>query len=228
MDSARLRPMTRSLTVPQLLSVRWLGTFLDNPLDVPAAVVEFVAGQLGVADPLVVNKYGERVKTLSDHQLEIRRAEGLRDFTEAQEDLAAWVAARSWTSGDGPKAIFLDAIAWMRERKILLPGVSRLARLVARVRDDTTHRLWAELEELLTPVQRRILDRLLEVPPGKRVSDLERWRPGDHRSAGPGGGDPVARAGRPGRRVGGAAAAAGRAGPVRDDCGRLANPAASR
>ncbi len=162
----------------QLVTVRWLGTFLDDPLNVPVSVLEFVAGQLGVADPLVVDKYGERVKTLSDHQLEIRRAEGLRDFTEAQEELAGWVAAWSWTSGDGPKAIFLDAIAWMRERKILLPGVSRLARLVARVRDDTTHRLWAELEGLLTPVQRRVLDRLLEVPPGKRVSDLERWRKG--------------------------------------------------
>jgi TnpA family transposase len=162
----------------QLVTVRWLGTFLDSPLDVPPGVLEFVAGQLGVADPLVVNKYGERAKTVSDHQLEIRRAEGLRDFTEAQEELAAWVAARSWTSGDGPKAIFLDAIGWMREWKILLPGVSRLARLVARVRDDTTHRLWGELEALLTPLQRRILDRLLEVPPGQRVSDLERWRKG--------------------------------------------------
>ena len=46
------------------------------------------------------------------------------------------------------------------------------------MRDDTTHRLWAELEGLLTPVQRRVLDRLLEVPQGKRVSDLERWRKG--------------------------------------------------
>ena len=39
----------------QLVTVRWLGTFLDDPLDVPAPVLEFVAGQLGVADPLVVN-----------------------------------------------------------------------------------------------------------------------------------------------------------------------------
>ena len=39
-------------------------------------------------------------------------------------------------------------------------------------------RLWGELEGLLTPVQRRVLDRLLEVPPGSRVSDLERWRKG--------------------------------------------------
>ena len=56
--------------------------------------------------------------------------------------------------------------------------MSTLARLVARVRDDTTHRLWAELEGLLTAGQRRVLDHLLEVPPGSRVSDLERWRKG--------------------------------------------------
>ena len=88
------------------------------------------------------------------------------------------MAARAWTSGDGPKAIFLDAVTWMHGRKILLPGVSRLARLVARVRDDTTHRLWRVLEALMTPAQRRVLDRLPEVSPGMRVSDLERWRKG--------------------------------------------------
>src|SRR5437773_1298353 len=43
----------------QLVTARWLGTFLDDPLDVPAPVLEFVAGQLGVADPSVVMKYGE-------------------------------------------------------------------------------------------------------------------------------------------------------------------------
>ena len=78
----------------QLVTVRWLGTFPDSLAEVPAAALEFVAGQLGVADPLVVNKNGERAKTVSGHQLEIRQADGLRDFTEAQEELAAWVAAR--------------------------------------------------------------------------------------------------------------------------------------
>ena len=100
----------------QLVTVRWLGTFLDDPLNVPASVLEFVAGQLGVADPLVVNKYGERVKTLSDHQLEIRRAEGLRDFAEAQEELAGWVGGpvvdvRGRAEGDLPRRDGVDARA---------------------------------------------------------------------------------------------------------------------
>ncbi|MGE5135249.1 MAG: Tn3 family transposase [Gemmatimonadota bacterium] len=162
----------------QLVTVRWLGMFLEDPLDVPGEVLDFMAGQLGMADPSVVKRYTDRVKTKSDHRQEIRRAYGLRDFADAEAELAGWVAARAWTSGDGPKAIFGDAVTWLRERKILLPGVTRLARLVARVRDDTTHRLWRVLEALLAPVQRRMLDRLLEVPPGLRVSDLERWRKG--------------------------------------------------
>src|SRR6266567_4414846 len=162
----------------QLVTVRWLGTFLEDPLDGPGEVLDLVAGQLGIADPSVVKQYTERVKTKSDHQQEIRRKYGLRDFAGAEAELVEWVAARAWTSGDGPKAIFLDALTWLRDRKVLLPGVTTLVRLVARVRDETTHRLWRVLEALLTPVQRRVLDRLPEVSPGMRVSDLERWRKG--------------------------------------------------
>ena len=162
----------------QLVTVWWIGMFLEDLLDVPVEVLNFVAGQLEVADPSQVKRYTERAKTRFEHQWEIREACGLREFAEAEAEFAAWVAARSWTSGDGTKAVFLDGLAWLRERKVLLPGVTTLARLVAKVRDDTTRRLWGELEGLLTPVQRRVLDRLLEVPPGSRVSDLERWRKG--------------------------------------------------
>ena len=116
----------------QLVTVRWLGTFLEDPLDVPGGVLGFVAGQLDIADPSVVKQYAEWVKTKSDHQQEIRRKYGLRDFADAEAELAEWVGARAWTSGDGPKAIFLDAVTWLRERNVLLPGVTTLARPVAR------------------------------------------------------------------------------------------------
>ena len=134
----------------QLVTVRWLGTFLDDPLDVPVTVLDFVAGQLGVADPSQVKKYTERTKTRFDHQWEIRQVREWREFTDAEDEFREWVAARSWTSGDGPKAIFTDGVGWLRERKVLLPGVSTLARLVAKVRDDTTRRLWGVLEGLLS------------------------------------------------------------------------------
>ena len=68
---------------------------------------------------------------------------------------------------------------------MLLPGVSRLARLVARVREETTQRLWDTLWGLLNPRQRRLLDRLVEVPAGARISDLERWRRSPTKASGP-------------------------------------------
>jgi TnpA family transposase len=162
----------------QLVTVRWLGTFLEDPLDVPGAVLEFVAEQLEVEDPSQVKRYAERRETPFDHQRDIRRAYGWRDFADVEGEFAAWAAARSWTSGDGPKAIFTDGVGWLRERKVLLPGVTTLARLVAKVREETTKRLWGVLEGLLTAGQRYVLDQLLEVPAGSRVSDLERWRKG--------------------------------------------------
>jgi len=151
----------------QLVTVRWLGTFLEDPLDVPGEVLDFVAGQLGIENPAVVKRYTERVKTKSDHQQEIRRKYGLRDFADAEAELAEWVAARAWTSGDGPKAIFLDAMTWLRERKVLLPGVTTLARLVARVRDDTTHRLSAAYRDWLFRCSSRAEPGLRVAPPGR-------------------------------------------------------------
>lgn len=160
------------------MTVRWLGTFLEDPLDVPGVVLEFVAEQLGVEDPSQVKRYTERRPTPFDHQQEIRQVYQWKDFASVEPEFTAWVAARSWTSGDGPKAIFADGVGWLRERKVLLPGVTTLARLVAKVRDDTTKRLWGVLEGLLTVGQRYVLGQLLEVPAGSRVSDLERWRKG--------------------------------------------------
>ncbi|MFG2004814.1 DUF4158 domain-containing protein [Spirillospora sp. NPDC048911] len=34
----------------QLVTVRWVGTFLEDPLDVPGVVLDFVAERLGIAD----------------------------------------------------------------------------------------------------------------------------------------------------------------------------------
>lgn len=88
----------------QLVTVRYLGTFLADPLDVPHVVVDYLAGQLGVDDPSCLKLYGERPKTpLEQEEL------GFVDFTSAREDLEEWVGARSWTTGDGPKLIFTGA-----------------------------------------------------------------------------------------------------------------------
>ena len=47
----------------QLVTVRNLGMFLADPLDVPVELVEYVAEQLGIDDPSCVKRYTERDKT---------------------------------------------------------------------------------------------------------------------------------------------------------------------
>jgi hypothetical protein len=168
----------------QLTTVLSLGVFLADPLEVPSVVLDYLAGQLGIADPSCVARYMERRTTRFEHAEEIMRARGLRDFTEVTRKLEDWVDARAWTTSDGPKAIFNDAIGWLLERDVLLPGVTTLARLVARVRDEAIERLWDTLAGLLTVRQCRVLERLLKVPDGGRFSDLERWRRGPAKPSG--------------------------------------------
>lgn len=170
----------------QLVTVRSVGRFLTDPLDVPTAVVDYVAAQLDVADPSVVKRYTEREKTRLEHQWEIARVYGYRDFTDAAEELSGWVADRSWTAGDGPKALFDAAVGWLRARRVLLPGVTRLARLVASVREQTTQRLYAALAGLLSPEQARVLELVLDVPDGQKASALESWRAGPKNATGKG------------------------------------------
>ncbi|MBJ7611391.1 MAG: DUF4158 domain-containing protein [Candidatus Dormibacteraeota bacterium] len=147
-------------------------------------MLEYLAEQLAVADPSCVKRYTERRSTRFEHAEEIRGVLTLRDFAGAEQELTAWVNARAWTTGDGPKAIFNDAVAWLLNRRVLLPGVTSLARLVAQVRDEATQRLWDTLYELLTASQRAVPERLLEVPDGARFSDLERWRNGPAQPSG--------------------------------------------
>ena len=162
----------------QLTTVRWLGVFLPDPTAVPAVVLSYVASQLEIGDPSCVGRYLERRPTRFDHAEEIKRACGLREFAHARGEFEEWVAARAWMTGDGPRAIFADAVGWLRERDVLLPGVTTLTRLVARARADGDERLWETLAAVPTIEQERVLEGLLEVGEAQRFSDLERWRKG--------------------------------------------------
>jgi len=157
----------------QFVTVRHLGTFLNDPLDVPTEVLDYIAQQLEVTDPSCVKRYLERRPTRFEHAEEIKRVLGLTDFGDAESELAAWIDARAWTTGGGPKAIFLDAVGRLRKQGVLLPGVTTLARLVARVRDEATQRLFDTLATMPSPQQRSLLEQ--STHPGRRCS--RRWRP---------------------------------------------------
>ncbi len=170
----------------QLVTVRHVGAFLADPLDVPLAVLGYVAAQLGVADPSCVKRYTERDKTRLEHQWEIAGVDGFASFASAEAGLVQWLDDEAWTTGDGPRALFYAAVAWLREGKVLLPGVTTLVELLATVRQAAEDRLYDTLATSVTAAQARSLEAILEVPEGRRRSQLDLWRRGERGTTGRG------------------------------------------
>lgn len=132
--------------------MRFLGTFLADPTDVPTVVVEYVAAQLGL-EPEDLTGYGEK-KARWDHQAQIRQ---LYDYTAVDPVqwfiLAGWLYTRSWLANERPVVLFDLATHRLVENRVLLPGVSVLERLVSAVRERTSARALRPLAAVPTTEQ---------------------------------------------------------------------------
>ncbi|WP_415958277.1 Tn3 family transposase [Streptomyces sp. 021-4] len=165
----------------QMCTVRYVGLFLEDPLAVPWPVVEHLAVQLGIEDPSVVKRYTERRQTLYDHAWEIRDAYGYHPYEDAEWGrwFRTFLHGRAWTHAEGPKALFDHAVGWLRRNRVLLPGVSVLARQVSEVRKVAERRLHATVAgaaRRADPALPGDLVATLKTPEGSRFSELERLR----------------------------------------------------
>jgi hypothetical protein len=89
----------------QLGTVRFLGTFLADPTDVPGNVVTNVADQLDIHDSRCLAQYGMH-ETHWDHTAEIKREYGYREFHDPPEvfRLVRWLYTRAWLSAERPSS----------------------------------------------------------------------------------------------------------------------------
>jgi hypothetical protein len=148
--AARRRDYNRLGFAVQVATVRYLGMFLTDPVDVPVELAAYLAEQLEIEDPSCLGEHMVRRSTRFE-QAEIAAECGLVGFADAEAELAAWIADQAWITGDGPKAIFEGAVGWCRARRVLLPGVTALEKLVAAGREAAEQRLWAQRAGQLSP-----------------------------------------------------------------------------
>ena len=102
----------------QLVTVRFLGTFLPDPTAVPASVLLHVTTQLGVSAATDLHPYRDG-EARWDHAAEIQRIAGYRDFADQPEHfhLVRWLYTRAWLSPERPSMLFDLATARLVERK---------------------------------------------------------------------------------------------------------------
>src|SRR5947207_14868605 len=126
---SRRHPHTRLGFALQLCTVRFLGTFLSDPTDVPHSVVLSLASQLGISDPTVLHRYREGLMR-HDHVHEIMAEYGYHDFSSQPEHFRflRWLYTRAWWSEERLTVLFDLSMARLIDRKVLLPGVSVLDR----------------------------------------------------------------------------------------------------
>lgn len=127
----------------QLSTVRYLGTFLDDPIAVPSSVLQSLSHQLDIhtLDGLQSYRKGEQRE---EHVTKIRKRYGYGDITEPRVGfrMARWLYGVCWTGTERLGALFDRATAWLLAHKILLPGVTTLERFVVSVRVRVEVRLY--------------------------------------------------------------------------------------
>lgn len=128
----------------QMCTVRYVGLFLEDPLVVPWPVIEHLGQELGIEDVSCIKQYTERLKTAYEHAWEIRDAYGYHQYEDPEWGrlFRTFLHGRAWTNAEGPVALFKQSVL-LRRNRVLLPGVSVLARQVAEVRAVAEQRLYA-------------------------------------------------------------------------------------
>jgi hypothetical protein len=171
----------------QIGTVRFLGTFLSDPVNIPVGVIRYIAEQLTIIDPECITRYAERVQTHQDHAQEIR---GHYDYKEWSSRLGGFALmrflyARAWVGTERPSVLFDLATTWLLDKKVLLPGVTTLTRLISTIRERVAERLWQRLSTAITPEQRTDLEGLLARAGASRITNLERLRRSPIRASAP-------------------------------------------
>lgn len=171
----------------QIGTLRFLGTFLPDPVNIPVGVIAYMASQLKIKNAQCIVRYADRVQTQQDHAQEIRQHYDYKEFSDPQGGFALlrFLYARAWVGTERPSVLFDVATTWLLDKKVLLPGVTTLTRLISSVRERVAERFWQQVSAVATPELRTDLEGLLARAGTARITNLERLRRAPSRASTP-------------------------------------------
>jgi len=144
----------------QLCTLRYLGFIPDDCNSVPFKVIKTLAKQLEVSSK-ILNDYGKRRQTQTDHLKEIQDYLEFNNITETGlEKLNKWLLERAMEH-DKPILLYQLACEKLRREKIIRPGVTTLERIVIKARQDAQKEIYNRLNFLITEELKTYLDKIL-------------------------------------------------------------------
>lgn len=154
----------------------------QQPFEMHQELLGFSAIQLGI-DPALIQDYGARQPTVSDHQARIRDYLGLRTFGLAEvrelEEFVFTEACRLEQSG----ALLARARQFLKERHTIFPADYALTRIIGEQRRLAREQIYHKVAAALPEETSRKLNALLEVKANEKVSDLQKLKANPGRSS---------------------------------------------
>lgn len=161
----------------QLTTVRFMGAFIANPLNVPEIIKSYIIKQLGIKDIANLGNYLVRKSTKYEHVIQIKEKFGYSEFNKLWYfKLSRWLYNQCWYGVERPSILFDRTVSWLTDRKVLLPGITTLTRLISRIRDRCNSRLWYILSQLPSEKQIETLESLLKPVKDRRYSELDQLK----------------------------------------------------
>lgn len=160
----------------QLCTVRFLGTFLSNPIDIPNIVIDYVSAQLNIS-PETLAKYKDS-RISKNHVNEICKKYNYNKFNSQPNHwrLIRWLYNRAVLGNEKPIVLFDLATNRCVDNKILLPGVTTLERFVAQIYERSNDRLWKKLASLPNSIEEKNLLEILNLDLISRKTSLDMLR----------------------------------------------------
>jgi TnpA family transposase len=153
-------------------AVRLTGRFIQDFELAPHSLVAHICEQLRLETPLILT-YPQRQPTRYEHVERIKSYLGLRSFKQTDNDVVVSHVRERVRAGARLHELMASVEGMLRERKILLPGVTVLERLIGRARVEAEDELFREISERVDDRARAGILALLKVREGEKITPFQ-------------------------------------------------------
>lgn len=163
----------------QLGTVRYIGVFPSPETMIPSRAIKVIADQLDARQAPSLDAYWTGRQRWR-HVALIKDRYDFRDFTIANFErfrLMRWLYALCLAGDDRPGLLMDRAIAWLLAERVLLPGVSTVERLCARIRSRVQERRWHAIAKAFNAEQSARISGLLADSKGAAMIEELRRAP---------------------------------------------------